>query len=215
MFKRLSIFVVLCLTFTFSYADLGYDDDGGIGFAATAAESVETNTTNFNGSLSGADDEVQKALDTLDDAIPGLLASSNTWTGKNTFTGEVEIDKNLKVDNLTVETTTHHLGPVDMDKNLLVDNLTVETTSHLLKDLTVDTTIFTDVLDANEVAVSTIRSKSPLIASLNGTLSSVAFQPNCLPVTRAINSSFSYVCSSLKSILSVGKTKVLARFLII
>ena len=86
MFKKLSILIILSLILTFAYADLGYDADSDVGFSATSAESVETNTSNFNGTLSGADDEVQKALDTLDAAISGLIASSPTWTGEHTFT---------------------------------------------------------------------------------------------------------------------------------
>jgi hypothetical protein len=53
------------------------------------ASSIYTSTTNFDGALSSADDTVQKALDTLDNAIAGTghyhYGEDLTWQGSNVW----------------------------------------------------------------------------------------------------------------------------------
>lgn len=66
---------------------------GGYRLAGTQAKDVDTTTTNFNGSLSSADNTVQKALDTLDDASGGAAASITSGTAPTVdAAGEIAID---------------------------------------------------------------------------------------------------------------------------
>jgi hypothetical protein len=55
--------VLVLLVFGCGYTLTGYDDGG------LQADRIRTNTTNFDNNLSAADDNVQKALDTLDDMV--------------------------------------------------------------------------------------------------------------------------------------------------
>lgn len=66
---------------------LGLDDPN-----AHPATSIDTDTTNFNGVLSTADDTVQKALDTLDDALTSATNFVTLSGGPQTITSEKTFD---------------------------------------------------------------------------------------------------------------------------
>lgn len=114
MFKRLSILIILSLISSTVWAPLGYDADSDVGFSATSAESVETDTTNFDNTLSGTDTDVQKALDTLDDSIAELLASTNTWTGENTFQRDLTAESNFTMTDGSMSITGDHPTLIDL-----------------------------------------------------------------------------------------------------
>jgi hypothetical protein len=76
--------------------------------STVTAEGVPTDTSNFNGKLSGADDDIQRALDTLDDHTHTLQEISDAG---NTTTNQLNLG-GLEVDGgtLYVDTTNNRVG---------------------------------------------------------------------------------------------------------
>lgn len=56
------------------------------------AKDISTDTSNFNGVLSGTDNNVQKSLETIDDVC--LANTGDTGTGNYTFKGIVKVGDN-------------------------------------------------------------------------------------------------------------------------
>jgi hypothetical protein len=54
------------------------------------ASAIQPDTTNFNNVMSSSDDTVQKALDTIDDQIPEIVASSSATRRQSILTGKAE-----------------------------------------------------------------------------------------------------------------------------
>lgn len=125
--------IALCLLLTGpAFAD-NYRS-GGYRLAGTQAKDVDTTTTNFNGSLSSADNTVQKALDTLDDASGGSGAPTDATYITQTANGDLSAEQalgSLSTGVVTVTTTTGVLSSVvpSTSGNVLTSNGTAWTSA--------------------------------------------------------------------------------------
>lgn len=120
------------------------------------ASSIKTDTTNFNGVLSGADSAIQEALDTIDDAYGSYKDS--TWI------------KSAISDSLTIKSDTSHTHPISDIVNLS-DSLSAK------MELAQVQSAISDSIDVvrDQITVWTNDvSNPPLITELNAILGTAA-----------------------------------------